>query len=222
MVAVAFTAMAAMAGIAAWYFSGQLSKVKEAKLGTFQQESRLAIASADARAAEANEKASEAAEGTATALSDAASANERAGRIELEAAEQRERAAKAERDLLALQEQLAWRVIDDQHATALVTRLSMFAGQSVWLFPIAGNEEISRLSQQLAAILKKAGLIVKVTPGTLFGPAKSGFSFVVGEDRMALADSLSHGLAEAGVATLPIRAERSATRDVLTVYIWPK
>lgn len=56
-VTVVATALAALTGSLSWYFSHKVSISKEAELSRFQTESRLAIAEAEARAAEANEKA---------------------------------------------------------------------------------------------------------------------------------------------------------------------
>lgn len=53
------TAIAALAGSLSWYFSNKVSVAKDDALSRFKTESKVAIAEADARAAEANKKAEE-------------------------------------------------------------------------------------------------------------------------------------------------------------------
>lgn len=56
-ITVVATAIAALTGSLSWYFSNRVAKAKNAELSQFQSEARVAIAEADARAAEADEKA---------------------------------------------------------------------------------------------------------------------------------------------------------------------
>lgn len=80
-----------------------------------RQEERIAMTGRDT--AEANKRAGE--------------ANERATKLELEASQQRERAAKAEHDLFELQQRLAWRRIGPREHSAFVATLKPFAGSTV-------------------------------------------------------------------------------------------
>jgi hypothetical protein len=57
---VGFTALAAVFGVFAWYFSLKASDVKDEQLSKFQTESKVAIANANADAAKANEEAAKA------------------------------------------------------------------------------------------------------------------------------------------------------------------
>jgi hypothetical protein len=58
--AVAFTAAAAVAGSLSWYFSYKLSDKKDAEFREFQESSKIAVASANEKAAEANARAADA------------------------------------------------------------------------------------------------------------------------------------------------------------------
>lgn len=76
--AVGLTALAAVTGVVAWYFSTQATHEKDERLAHFQDESRKAVAAADARAAEANQAAKNAEANLASANERAAEANARA------------------------------------------------------------------------------------------------------------------------------------------------
>jgi hypothetical protein len=56
---VGLTAAAALAGVLTWYFSSRLSNAKDAAFDRFKEESKVAVAEATARAAEANRIAEE-------------------------------------------------------------------------------------------------------------------------------------------------------------------
>ena len=55
--AVGLTAAAAVAGVLTWYFSSKLANVKDAAFDRFKEESKVAVASANEKAAEANKVA---------------------------------------------------------------------------------------------------------------------------------------------------------------------
>jgi hypothetical protein len=55
--AVAFTAVAAVAGSLAWYFSNKLSDIKKTEFDTFRESSQKSISEAQARSAEENARA---------------------------------------------------------------------------------------------------------------------------------------------------------------------
>ena len=116
--------LAAAGAVFALYYNSRLEAIKDAELGKFQTESRVAIASAEARAAEANEKA-------AGATATAAHADERAGKREIEAAQQRERAANAQRDLLVLQERTKPRRLSATEQSALTSALKQTTPKGV-------------------------------------------------------------------------------------------
>jgi hypothetical protein len=170
---VALTVLAAIAGALALYFSSRLSALKDADLAKFQAESKAAISVADARGAEANAKAADAAKGTAEALLAAAGANERAGKIEVEAASQRERAAKAERELLALQQRLAWRELTPEQERRFVTELSRFAGTRVAIMTL-GEAEASKFGEQIKSVLTAARWSLAVSVAGLVSPPPYG------------------------------------------------
>lgn len=138
---VLLTVFAAIAGAFALYFSSRLGAVKDAALERFKTESATTIATAGERAAEANNKAAE--------------ANERAKALELEVAKQRERAAKAEKDLLELQQRLAWRSFTTDQQQKLVAELSRFGGVNVVVTQL-GEVEAGLFAKQLLSILTAA------------------------------------------------------------------
>jgi hypothetical protein len=221
-IGVLLTVLAALVGTLFFFFSNRVSKAKDMQLATFQQESKGAIASADARAAEANRAAAEAVHGTAKAMSDAAGANERSRQIELDAAAQRERAAKAERELLELQQRLAARTLSDAGARTIVSRLAPFHGQHMRLFVVSGNEEVDQFSRQLQTAFETGGLVVDRMDGQQFGVARSGLFIIMGENRRALADALAAAFHDARLIAASMPAAKSAVPDDLVLEIWPK
>ncbi|MEQ1627276.1 MAG: hypothetical protein ABL965_07770 [Nitrospira sp.] len=94
--AVTLTALAAAAGSLAWYFTVQRDAVKDELEMRFKQESSAKISAADLQAAEANRKADEARLETMEVSKEAALANERARKLEVDAATQRKLTAEAE------------------------------------------------------------------------------------------------------------------------------
>ena len=219
---VGLTVAAAITGLIAWYFSNQASDEKDARLAIFQDESRTAVASAEARAAEARQRAANAEQGAAHALENAASATERTKKFELAAEEQRERAAKAEKDLLEVQQRLAWRTVTAEQEAILVGVLSSFKGQAVTLFVISGSEEISRFSRQLQAALEKAGLVVSRNDGQLFGAASSGLSADIGDGRLDIGNAMGMALFRAKLVSGPLPANKIPNSALLRLVVWPK
>lgn len=144
---VVLSVLSAIAGFLALYFSLKSDALKDAALRSFQTESSLAIASADARAADANRKAAEASEGTAKAL--------------LATEEQRERAAKAEKDLLEVQQKLRPRTISVDQRTRLVAILSVSPKGPVHITCILGDGEGLAFAQQINDLLRSVGWTVE-------------------------------------------------------------
>ncbi len=141
---------AAAAGVFALYLSSRLDAAKAAELATFQTESKVAIASADARGAEANEEA-------AGAAATAAAANERAGQLELRAAQQQERAATAERQLLELQQRLAPRTLSQPQRDSIAATLRLLGTFAAQVFTYSDVTEVARIGDNVAATLNAAG-----------------------------------------------------------------
>jgi hypothetical protein len=165
--AVGLTALAAIAGIVSWHLSNRVAELKDKELAAFQDTIRSATAAADARAAEANAAAAQATEG-------AAAANERTQRLEVEASQQRERAAKAEADLLKLQQRLAPRVVSEAAARELVERLRPFQGTPAEVFVASATAESSAFADRMIEILKAAGLKLSVKRVLFSAPHRPG------------------------------------------------
>lgn len=146
-----FGVVAALSAGVAWYFSLKVAEVKGEELSRFQQESKAAIAVADARAVEA-------VEGTAKALAEAASVNERSEKLELEVSQQRERAAKAEKDLIELQQRVKRRALTSNQRAQLIESLqqSPIKGEVV-VVCVLGDDDGVAFAGQIHSVLQAAG-----------------------------------------------------------------
>lgn len=88
----------------------------------------------------------------------AASANERAHALELKAAEQQERAAKAELELLAVKNELKPRLLSGESRKALVQALRAASPKGVIeIFHILGDDEGAAFGEQWRSALTEAG-----------------------------------------------------------------
>jgi hypothetical protein len=90
----------------------------------------------------------------------AITANERAGRVELEAAEQREKAAKAERELLELQQRLAPRRLQGEQIDRFINALKNGPTVPINLVASISDQEAVDWANQLAALFSQAGWTV--------------------------------------------------------------
>jgi hypothetical protein len=102
----------------------------------------------------------------------AAAANERASKLELDAAAQQERAATAERKLLELQRQLAWRALTPAQARQLASELGQFPGTRVQFVRYA-DPEASLFAEQIRTALSEASWSLKIVSVGM-GPAVFG------------------------------------------------
>src|SRR5262245_12062664 len=152
---VAFSVLAAVAGVAAWHFSSQYRDARDAAFDRIKLQTAVSIAESATRTAEATKQASEAGVEAARAGAEAASANERTKTLELEAGKQRERAAEAERRLLELHEKAKSRQIPEEQRTRLVTLLSAASPKGlVGLGSVRGDAEGGTLAEQIEEVLK--------------------------------------------------------------------
>ena len=187
-VAVAFTAFAAVAGSFSWYFSTRLSAAKDAASAIFQEESRLAIASANARAAEATTKAAEAGEGAAKALADAAEANKTAEGFRLDIAKANERAAAAnataEKERLArlqLEARLADRVLTEAQQQSIAQQIKSLGSFAVQIFTYADVNEVARIADSISKVAVLAGWAVALAKAS-GGVIVTGIVFAVSKE----------------------------------------
>ena len=116
----------------------------------------------------------------AKALDQAAAANERSSKLELEASQQRERAAKAERDLLELQQRLAWRRISPTEYSEFVAALKPFAGSAVEVTKL-GEAEAGQFADGLLKMLTDSKWNVSLNMIGYVSPPPYGLQCVVNE-----------------------------------------
>jgi hypothetical protein len=219
---VVFGVLAAVAAVFALYFSLKRDSAKDAELIKFQQTSRVSIANADARAAEANEKAAAAGEGTAKALAEAANANARTQLLEVEAAGQKERAATAEKDLLALRQKIAPRRLTAEQKTKLTSALRPFSPAPInlaWAGP--GGQESADLASDIIDAITSAGIPIP-SRNILMDQYFKRVFMRAGTARMPEAEVIAAFLIESGLADKPVLVEPNADQQFLTILIGSK
>lgn len=115
-----------------------------------------------------------------SAKSDAAKANERAGALELETAKQREKAANAERELLALQRRIAPRQFSAGEMASLIEELRRSPVKGlVEIGSVIGDSEGDALATQFDQALKAGGWTTHVYRSAYVGGDPIGLGFVV-------------------------------------------
>jgi flagellar basal body-associated protein FliL len=124
--AVCFTALAAAAGVIAWYLSSQLAEAKDAALRKFQEQSRVDVAAANQKAAEAAEKTSEA-------------------ELKIET---------LRNENLTLEAASSDRVFQDQGGAA--ERLRKYAGTKVFITYADNDQEAKSTAEQIAYVLLRS------------------------------------------------------------------
>lgn len=164
---VAFSILAAIFAGFALYFNWKLTASKDAELQHFQTESATDIARSNSLALAAEE-------GAAKAVADAAAANERSQTLEVEAAQQRGRAANAERELLEIRERLAPRRLTAEQQQMIVKKLRPFAPQQFDISATSTDLEVVQIRNQVIAVLSEAGWSLGSLTGWGLGLAVSG------------------------------------------------
>jgi len=100
-----------------------------------------------------------------------------AGNIQLrtDLSKQQERTAKAEKDLLEVQERLKPRHLSAAQQKELIAELKPFSGQGIDVFVLNdAGDEVGHISEQIVSVLKDSGWVVKVGNGSETGIARSG------------------------------------------------
>lgn len=219
---VVFGALAAIAAVFALYFSLRRDAAKDADLARFQQASKVSIANADARAAEANGKAAAAEEGTARSLAESAAANTRTKLLEVEAASQRERAARAEKDLLELRQRLAGRRLSVEQKNKLTSLLKPFSGTSLSIHWVgSGGQEAVELVNEIQTAIIAAGIIVP-NRNILIDVYMRGIAIKFGANRKVEAEVIASFLIEVGLSPKPVPAETLPIPDDLVIMVGSK
>jgi hypothetical protein len=130
--AVAATAVAAVSGSFAWYFSQKLSNRKDSDFKTFRESSQRAISEAQARSAEANARAAEA---------NKIAEEERLARVKLEA-------------------RLAPRSLGEESRNAITTAVKQFAPQQFDVLWYPDDQETGNLANEVFLSLRDAGWVL--------------------------------------------------------------
>jgi hypothetical protein len=129
--------------------------------------------------------------------------NERAARLEKDAAEARTRQAEAERMLLEIQERFAPRTLIREQRDAFVKRLSDAPKGKVEVWVTMGDPEAYAFSSQLWNALKDVGFDVgsQLTPFTEFGPPPVGVTIQIRDkDNVPpSAEPIQRALEDAGI-----------------------
>jgi hypothetical protein len=110
-----------------------------------------------AKVAESNAFAAKAKEEAASALSSAASTNERAKKLALEVETQKERAANAEKELLILKDRVKPRSISAEKANGLINELKKFSLKEIMISSSLGDGEAAAYANQFKNIFESAG-----------------------------------------------------------------
>lgn len=162
----------------------------------------LRMKAAETLLAEATQKAED-------ARGRAERANERASRIEIEAAEQRERAAVAERELLALKNRVSDRSLTPADRAKLLEALPRGSGlkRGIEVQCVGGSPEPCAFADALAAVLKDAGWAVSFrhTDRAILLPGASPSGIIIsaggGPDDNQTASAIAHALGSVGIGS---------------------
>jgi len=132
-------------------------EVEAASLRERTTRSEYKIKAAEAQVEEAKKEAAQAGEGTAKALAETATAKERTIKLEVEAAALRERAARAETELLKVQARITPRRIPDNKRSRLVEILKLIPKGPISIQCLLGDQESRMFATQIRDALKEAG-----------------------------------------------------------------
>ena len=109
------------------------------------------------KVAESNANSDKAKKEAAIALDNAAKINEKAKILELKVAEQKERAAIAERELIALQDKIKPRTIPEEKIKDIVSELKKITNSNILISSSLGDGEAAPFARQFQAIFESAG-----------------------------------------------------------------
>lgn len=191
-IAVSATALGAVFGSLAWWFTVQRDNAKDEVDSRFRQESTAKIAASDLQAAEATRKAEEARLETARVSKETALANRRAGELELQA-------IGAKKDLLEMQERLKSRRLTLSQRANLTTLLSQGEKGEIRIITLANNTEAIDFATDLSEVLTAGGWIIKEF-GTrmVIGRFPLGLTISATDEKAPRALALSEALKEIG------------------------
>jgi len=203
---VTFTVLAAISGVIVLVLANRVGAARNAALDRLQAESAAAIASAEARAAEANQVTAESNE-RASAIeqdnlklrADAALANAQAEKSKAERAKLEMRALELARTNPALADDATPRTLTPEQRSILQTRLSSWKDSDVKLNTYSSQSEARTFAGEVSNALSEAGLKVHAT--NVLDGTGTGFGFAVHskEDFLPLAEAIANAFTAAGL-----------------------
>jgi hypothetical protein len=152
---VLFTALAAVSGVLLWVFGNRASAAREAAFERFRTDAETRIAEAAARSAESNRKSAEASNATARALASAAAVSLLAGKLDVEAAQLRRRAASAEHHLLESKTRNEPHLLSLDQRGILLSAIEPYPATELHVWKLEGDEA-SMPADDLIATFKEA------------------------------------------------------------------
>lgn len=180
---------------------------------------QMRLVNAELSIAEANQKAAEAAKGTAIAVADASAANERTVKLELDTAQQREKTAKAEHELFELKEKLKPRQLSDASRLSLIAALVLANPKGlVKIDCVLGDGEGLAYANQLDEALKAAGWpTTGINQGAYDRSNPVGFGIIVHSKATTpqYAVSLQRALTDAGILAPGLENASTPEGDVV-------
>lgn len=124
---------------------------------------------------------------------------------------------------LKLEQYVSGRTITEEQANTIKAVLVSARGQSVIVFTLAGETEISNFANRLISVLRDAGLIVGNRYGRVVGePLPVGITLSFGTNREALANLLHAAFGKAGLGTEPLPTDRAPDPNELIITIGAK
>jgi hypothetical protein len=191
-IATGLSVLVAIVTVVALYARTQSSKEEKAALIIYQSTTQTTIATLNTRAAEANERATQAQSSLALAEQHSAEANAKAEGFRLDIARANERAAGAnelaEKERLArlqLEARLADRVLTPDQERRITLACAKLKGMTVDFAVIGDTMEIARFSGGLLSALQKAGVPVnRINP--MAGASAQGVLVGVKQDAPAV------------------------------------
>jgi hypothetical protein len=124
---------------------------------------------------------------------------------------------------LRLEQYVSARTITDEQADIIKSALASARGQSITVFTLAGETEISNFANTLVSVLQDAGLMVGNRYGRLVGePLPVGMALSFGTNREPLANLLHAAFGRAGLSIEPLPAKREPDANALIITVGPK
>lgn len=137
-------------------------------------------------------------------------------------AEQQERAAKAEKELLDVQSRFKdWRTITPEREKSMVAWLLPFAGEAVSVLALSGDEESRRFAAKITDVFQKAGLVARLSVVPERRKPIGGMQLDAGQNKTDFANRIAGAL----IAPTPLGKLKRGTAilpDMVELMIWPK